>query len=254
MRQIISTMLLPLALAAGPAAAAPVFAPFGNYSVEINPSSTGLTPLVGFNGSRADFDGFGVSNYRPANSTQVVETLSATFTANPGYVFQGAGIGVGQWSFSWTEGSGIAFNIQWSIPGAIYAGGSSANSPMPGCTNSGVDHWWTGSGSSGCSRFVAGFGPQGGGGFEYMSIMGGPMPILLADVQSFTVTVTADIWAGGQNAFGDGLTSGFGFSSLGITAFAVEGEPAPAAVPEPAGLALLAGALAALGTARRRRG
>ncbi len=253
MRPILASIVLSLALAA-PAEAAPAFAPFGNYSVEINPSSTGLSPVIGFNGPRADFAGFGVGNYLPATSTHQVQTLSATFTANPGYVFEGAQIGVGQWSFSWLDGSGLGFTLQWSIPGATYAGGSSNNSPAPDCSNSGVDHWWTGSGSSGCSRFVAGYGPQGGGGFTHMSIMDGTMPILLADVASFTVTVTAGIWASGTNAFGDGLTSGFGFSSLGIAAYAVEGEPAATSTPEPAGLALLAGALAAFAAARRRPG
>lgn len=249
MRPILSSLILSLALAA-PAAASPIFAPNGNYSVVIHPSSS-LTPLSGFNGSRADFAGFGISNFLPATSNQGIRTLTATFTANPGYVFEGAQIGVGQWSYAWTEGSGIGFNVNWSIPGATYAGGSSNNTPAADCSNPGVDHWWTGSGGSGCSRFVAGFGPQGGGGFTELQIMGGAMPILLADVQSFTVTVSADIWAGGQNAFGDGLTSTFGFSSLGIQAYAVEGEPA-ATTPEPAGLLVLAGALAALGAARRR--
>ena len=251
MHPVLSALVLSLAFAA-PAAAAPIFAPNGNYSVEIHPFSS-LTPLAGFNGSRADFTGFGISNYLPATATQGNRTLTATFTANPGYVFEGAHIGIGQWSFSWLDGSGLAFTLQWSIPGATYAGGSSSNSPAPDCSNPGIGHWWTGSGSSGCSRFVAGFGPQGGGGFTHMSIMEGTLPIQLTDVQSFTVTVNAQIWAGGTNGFGDGLTSGFGFSTLGIQAIAVEGEPAPTATPEPAGLLVLAGALAALGTTRRRK-
>ena len=253
MRPILASIVLSLALAA-PAAASPVFAPNGNYSVEINPASTGLSPVIGFNGARADFAGFGVNNYLPANATQQVLSLTATFTANPGYVFEGASIGIGQWSYSWTDGSAIDFNIRWLLPGGTYVGGSSPNSPAADCTNVGIDHWWTGSGDRGCSRFTAGFAPQGGGGFTHMSIMDGTMPILLADVASFTVTVTAGIWASGTNAFGDGLTSGFGFSSLGIAAYAVEGEPAATSTPEPAGLALLAGALAAFAAARRRPG
>lgn len=156
---------------AAPASAAPVHNPFDNFSVEINPSSTGLSPLLGFNGNRADFQGFGVSNYFPSPSTQVTQTLSATFYADPGYVFTGAQIGVGLWNYAWQQGSGIGFHVDWSVAGSQYVGGSSPNSPTPTCSNSGIGTWFTGSGSDGCFQLTEGWAAQGGGGFTELQLM-----------------------------------------------------------------------------------
>ena len=221
----IATIAVLLPLHAG----AQVHAPSAPFTATVNPVSTIFTQQ-GFNGGRADFGGgWGYHHPTPGvNGSTGTQFLSATFNADPGFVFTGISLGFEGWSFFNPEGSWIKLFLDWTV----LAGGDSTSGDwefQPSPIN----------------------GAQGGGGG-----LGLPIPgsfVALDNVSSFTVNVAASIWGGGHGAFGDGKGAFLGFSQLGMHTVYTEGNPVMAPVPEPETYAMMLAGLGLLGVMARRR-
>lgn len=196
-----------------------------NYTVTVHNESTAFTNGVNFNGSSAHLIGpFGALGAPGAGYTHNLGFVSATFQADPGYVFTGLAIAFDQWSYSNSPFDGAHGGAgSWTVPGSTYVGDT--NPADPGNTSMA----WTGSGDSGSWSYYR-YVDWDGGGNQFQSIMGphGTYPILLDYVSSFTVSMNLNFWVHGN--------SGYGTSSLGIGTL-ITGAPPPVdppvtAVPE----------------------
>ena len=202
-------------------------APFAPFSATVNPGSTIFTQQ-GFNGGRADFGGgWGYHHPTPGvNGSTGPQFLSATFNADPGFVFTGISLGFENWSFSNPEGSWVKLFMNWNVRVG---------------SDSTIGSW----------EFQPSGPTQGGGGD-----LGLPIPgsfVALGNVSSFTVEVVASIWGGGHGAYGDGKGASLGFSQLGMDTLYTEGNPVTTPVPEPETYAMMLAGLGLLGLVRRRK-
>jgi len=206
---------------------AQVHAPYAPITATLNPSSI-FNTAQGFNGGRADFGGgWGYHHPTPGvNGSTGSQTFSATFNADPGFVFTGVSLGFEGWSFSNPDNSWVKLFLNWDV----LAGSDS---------------------KSGSWEFQPSGPTQGGGGG-----LGLPIPgsiVALGNVSSFTVEFEASIWAGGPGSFGDGKGAGLGFSQFGVNTVYTEGTPVTTPVPEPETYAMMLAGLGLLGFMARRR-
>lgn len=238
---LLTALFLTLSLAAPDLRAGIIYdAPFAPFSVTVHDSSTLFNTTVGFNGGRAGLGGpVGLTGTEPGPSYASLSGLVvATFTADPGYVFDSVSLTFGQWSYSNSvEYGGHGYSGSWHIPGATYAGGT--NPPEIGAVSSEA---WSGSGSSGTfSRSDFTWWSGGGGGGR--NLMDGL--ILMNGMSSFTLTLDLTVFVTNKSSFG---TSSFDVHTAMSEAPPV-GNPVPDALPV---LPVLAAAMAGLVSLRRR--
>lgn len=216
----------------------------GNYKVTVHDSSTLFADTVTFNGATASFRGLGslqgTDGSGPTSAT-LDGTLSATFVADPGYVFDSAFLSFGQWSYSNSLGyAGHGHTGTWSIPGSTYAGGTN-----PPEQNYPASDAWSGNGSSGSfSRYN--YFWWTGGGSSFMPVMDGS--ILLNGMSSFTLTLDLSIFVGNTSYYGWSS-----FDTAASTTFAPPPPPPGNEVPDTLPmLSVLGAAFAGMSLVRRR--
>ncbi len=212
------------ALRAGPIYHAPA-----GFSVTVHDSSTLFNNNVTFNGSRTSLVGPAQVQNVGAGSDILSGFVTATFMADPGYVFTNALLSIGTWTFG--NGAGAYGHYgSWSIPGSTYAGDINPPEDPFDLTA------WSGSGSSG-SFSRSNFQPWSGGGSDFQSIMGpfGTYPILLDYVSSFTVTMDMTLWVH--------TTSAYTISALNVHTVMTEAPPVTAVPDGPIPFALFGAVL-----------
>lgn len=217
-------------------------APFAPYSVTVHASSTLFADTVTFNGGTAAFRGLGSLQGTDGSGPVLATldgTLSATFVADPGYVFDSVALSFGQWSFSNSLGyGGHGHSGTWFIPGSTYAGGT--NPSDAGATSDA----WSGNGPTGTFSHYN-FNWWTGGGNSWLALMDGA--IQLHGMSSFTLHLDLSMFVVN--------TSSYGLSSFDATVVSTLAPPPGNTVPEgPLHPALFAGVLSAvllLGTRAR---
>lgn len=192
----------------------------GSYKVTVHDSSTLFADTVTFNGGTAAFRGLGGLQGTNGNGPTLASldgTLTATFVADPGYVFDSVALSFGQWSFSNSLGyGGHGHSGTWFIPGSTYAGGTN-----PPEQNYPASDSWSGSGSSGSFSHYNFFWWTGGGN-SFLPLMDGT--ILLHGMSSFTLHLDLSMFVTN--------TSSYGLSSFDATTVTTVAPPPGNTVPD----------------------
>jgi hypothetical protein len=241
-------MAMTFALAGLPANADPVHAWSAPYSVEIQPTSTIYTNVVGFNGAETRIGDYAFQPpENPAEGFRYgsgpVGIFDATFTADAGYVFTSVDLGLGEYSWYNDAGNGLqGFQIDWSIPGSTYSGLSFLD---PSASYTWVSVTGGGGGTSGTLHY---YNPYPGSGGTASGAYGHFLPpgatLALANVTSFTIHLTEQSWGAGNQTHI--------VSKLRVNAATEYAPPTP--VPEPETYAMLLAGLGLLSfTAKRRK-